>query len=147
MYSYYRLFFFTFCNSTELQPEELKIEDGHEDAAHVVVSDISVPVSAEMEDGDHMASGSSIQSSLHMGAVATEADQEKHSHEGVSHILLTDILIPVCEDMKDDLSKERTTTGKRSPLVAERSQVSYLNGILGKEYYQIILMALVNIGY
>lgn len=130
-----------------MQPEELKIEDGHEDAAHVVVSDISVPVSAEMEDGDHMASGSSIQSSLHMGAVATEADQEKHSHEGVSHILLTDILIPVCEDMKDDLSKERTTTGKRSPLVAERSQVSYLNGILGKEYYQIILMALVNIGY
>uniref|UniRef100_A0A9J8B9S8 Myb-like domain-containing protein n=1 Tax=Cyprinus carpio carpio TaxID=630221 RepID=A0A9J8B9S8_CYPCA len=108
---------------TELQPEELKIEDGHEDAAHVVVSDISVPVSAEMEDGDHMASGSSIQSSLHMGAVATEEDQEKHSHEGVSHILLTDILLPVCEDMKDDLSKERTTTGKRSPLVAERSQV------------------------
>ncbi|XP_016305020.1 transcription factor TFIIIB component B'' homolog [Sinocyclocheilus anshuiensis] len=112
---------------TELQPVELKIEDGHEDAAHVL-SDILMPVSAELGDGDHMASGSSIQSSLHMReesqqAVAAEADQETHSHKGVSHMLLTDILIPVCEEMADDLSKEWTTTGKRSPLEAKRSQV------------------------
>ncbi|XP_059403153.1 transcription factor TFIIIB component B'' homolog [Carassius carassius] len=108
---------------TELQPEELKIEDGLEDAAHVVLCDILVPDSAEMEDGDYTASGSSVQSSLHTGEESQQAVAAAADQEGVSHMLLTDILIPVCEEMEDDLSKKRTTTGKRSSLEAERSQV------------------------
>ncbi|KAF4113014.1 transcription factor TFIIIB component B'' homolog isoform X2 [Onychostoma macrolepis] len=113
---------------TELQPVELKIEGRHEDVSHVVLPDILVPVSAEMEDGDHMASGSSVQSSLQIGeesqqVVAAEANQEMHSHDGVSHMLLTDMLIPVCEKMEDDLSKEWTTAGEKSPHEEGRSQV------------------------
>uniref|UniRef100_A0A9J7YUG2 Myb-like domain-containing protein n=1 Tax=Cyprinus carpio carpio TaxID=630221 RepID=A0A9J7YUG2_CYPCA len=113
---------------TELHPVELKTEGRHEDASHVVLPDILVPVSAEMENGDHMASGSSVQSSLQMGeesqqVVAAEADQEVLSHEGVSHMLLTDMLIPVCEKMEDDLNKERTTAGEKSPHEEGRSQV------------------------
>ncbi|KAI2664467.1 hypothetical protein H4Q32_002684 [Labeo rohita] len=116
---------------TELQPVDLKIEGRHEDASHMVLSDILVPVSTGMED-DHMASGSSVQSSVQMGeesqqAVTAQADQETHSHEGVSHMLLTDMLIPVSEETEDDLSKERTTTGEGSSHEAEKSQVSYLN--------------------
>lgn len=108
---------------------ELKIEGRHEDLSHVVLPEILVLDSAEMEDGDHMASGSSVQSSLQMGeenqqVVAAEADQEMHSHEGVSHMLLTDMLIPVCEKMEDNLSKEWTTAGEKSPHEEGRSQVS-----------------------
>ncbi len=129
MYNYYRHFFLTFFLSTELQPVELKIEGRHEDLSNVVLPEILVPVSAEMEDGDHMASGSSVQSSLQMGeesqqVVAAEADQEMHSHEGVSHMLLTDMLIPICEKMEDNLSKEWTTAGEKSPHEEGRSQVS-----------------------
>ncbi|XP_059405258.1 transcription factor TFIIIB component B'' homolog [Carassius carassius] len=105
---------------TELHPVELKIEGRHEDVSHVVLPDILVPVSAEMENGDHMANASSEQRSLQLGeesqqTVAAEADQEVHSHEVVSHMLLTDMLIPVCEKTEDDLSKERTTAGQKSP--------------------------------
>ncbi|XP_052448202.1 transcription factor TFIIIB component B'' homolog isoform X2 [Carassius gibelio] len=107
---------------TVLQPEELKIEDGLEDAADVVLCDILVPVSAEMEDGDHTASGSSVQS-LQTGEESQQAIAAAADQEAVSHMVLTDILIPVCEEMEDDLSKKRTITGKRSPLEAERSQV------------------------
>ncbi|KAL1274816.1 hypothetical protein QQF64_027630 [Cirrhinus molitorella] len=100
----------------ELQPVQMKTEGRHEDASHVVFSDILVPVSTETEDGDHTASGSSVQSSL------LQADQETHSHEGVSHMLLTDMLIPVSEEMEDDLRKKWITTGERSPYEAGRSQ-------------------------
>ncbi|XP_052413804.1 transcription factor TFIIIB component B'' homolog isoform X3 [Carassius gibelio] len=98
---------------TELHPVELKIEGRHEDVSHVVLPDILVPVSAEMENGDHMASASPEQSSLQLGeesqqTVTAEADQEVHSH-------LTDMLIPACEKTEDDLSKERTTAGQKSP--------------------------------
>lgn len=129
MYNYYRQFFLTFCLSTELQPVELEIEGRHEDLSHVVLPEILVPDSAEMEDGDHMASGSSVQSSLQMGeesqqVVAAEADQEMHSHEGVSHMLLPDMLIPVCEKTEDNLSKEWTTAGEKSPHEEGRSRVS-----------------------
>jgi len=117
--------FFTLCyHSTVSSPEELKIEGGHKDVSHVVLSDTLVPVSME--------SGSPVQSSLQMGeesqqVLAAEEDQETHLHEGVSHMLLTDIFIPVCEDMQDDLSKEWMKTGKTSPHGAERSQVGYVN--------------------
>ncbi|XP_043096757.1 transcription factor TFIIIB component B'' homolog isoform X2 [Puntigrus tetrazona] len=109
---------------TELHPVEPKIED----ASHVVLPEISVPVSAEKENSDHMARGSSVQSSLQMGeenqqVVTAEADQEMHSHEGVSHMLLTDMLIPVCEKMEEDLNKERTTARGKSPHGKDRSQV------------------------
>lgn len=112
----------------------MKLEGGHENVSHVVLSDISVPVSNEMEAGVNMESVSTVQSSLQMGEEnqqirTTEPDQETHSHEGVSHMLLTDIFIPICEDMQDNLSKEWVTAGKRSPHEAERSQVSYLNEI------------------
>ncbi len=108
---------------------ELKKESRHEDASHVVLPDILVPVSAEMEDGDHMVSGSSVQSSLQMGeesqqVVTSEADQEMSLHEGVSHMLLTDMLIPVFEKMEDNLSKEWITAGKKSPHEEGRSWVS-----------------------
>ncbi|XP_026067124.1 uncharacterized protein LOC113049195 isoform X4 [Carassius auratus] len=99
---------------TELHPVDLKIEGRHEDVSHVVLPDILVPVSAEMENGDHMASASPEQSSLQLGeesqqTVTAEADQEV-----VSHMLLTDMLIPACEKTEDDLSKERTTAGQKS---------------------------------
>ncbi|XP_067294392.1 transcription factor TFIIIB component B'' homolog isoform X2 [Pseudorasbora parva] len=102
---------------TESSPVELKIEVGHEDVSHVVLSDILVPVSME--------SGSPVQSSLPMReesqqALTAEADQKTHSHEGVSHMLLTDIFIPVCEDMPDDLSKQ-WVAGKTSPHEEEGS--------------------------
>ncbi|KAG1937241.1 transcription factor TFIIIB component B'' [Pimephales promelas] len=105
---------------TVSSPEELKIEGGHKDVSHVVLSDTLVPVSME--------SGSPVQSSLQMGeesqqVLAAEEDQETHLHEGVSHMLLTDIFIPVCEDMQDDLSKQWMKTGKTSPHEAERSQM------------------------
>ncbi|KAK7173497.1 hypothetical protein R3I93_003346 [Phoxinus phoxinus] len=105
---------------TESSPVELKIEGGHKDVSHVVLSDILVPV--------YMESGSPVQSSLQMGeesqqVLAAEEDQETRSHEGVSHMLLTDIFIPVCEDMREDLSKEWMTTGKTSPHEAKRSQM------------------------
>ncbi len=108
---------------------ELKKEGRHEDASQVVLPDILVPVSAEMEDGDYMVSGSSVQSSLQMGeesqqVVTSEADQEMSSHEGVSHMLLTDMLIPVFEKMEDNLSKEWITAGKKSPHEEGRSWVS-----------------------
>ncbi|XP_077087626.1 uncharacterized protein bdp1 isoform X3 [Siphateles boraxobius] len=105
---------------TESSPVELKIKGEHKDMLHVVLSDILVLVSTE--------SGSPVQSSLQMGEVSqqvldAEEDQETHSHEGVSHMLLTDIFIPVCEDMQDDLSKEWMTIGTTSPHEAERSQI------------------------
>lgn len=129
---------------------ELKIEGRHEDVSHVVLPNILVPVSAEMEDGDHMTSGSFVQSSLRIGeesrqVVAAKADQEMHSHEGVSHMLPTDMLIPVCEKKEDDLSKEWTTAGEKSPLEEGRSQVSYLNG-MSKEYWQICFCFFIGIG-
>ncbi|XP_048045001.1 transcription factor TFIIIB component B'' homolog isoform X3 [Megalobrama amblycephala] len=107
---------------------ELKLEGGQEDVSHVVLSDILVPVSNEMEANVNMESVSPVQSGLQMGEESqqvrtAEADQETHSHEGVSHMLLTDIFIPICEDMQDNLSKEWVTTGKRSPHEAERSQM------------------------
>lgn len=110
--------------------------------SHVVLSDILVPVSNEMEADVNMESVSPVQSSLQMGEESqqvrtTEADPE--THEGVSHMLLTDIFIPICEDMQDNLSKEWVTTGKRSPHEAERSPVSYLN--------EIELLVLVDTGY
>lgn len=123
---------------------ELKLEGRHEDVSHIVSSDILVPVSNEMEADVNMESVSPVQSSLQMGEASqqvrtTEADQETHSREGVSHVLLTDIFIPICEDMQDNLSKEWVTTGKRSPHEAERSQVSYLN--------ETELLVLVDTGY
>ncbi len=71
----------------------------------MVLPDILVPVSAEMEDGDHMVSGSSVQSVSKWVKRASrlslqEADQEMSLHEGVSHMLLTDMLIPVFEKME-----------------------------------------------
>lgn len=111
---------------------------------HVVLSDKLVPVSVEMEANVHMESGSPVQSSLLMGeesqqVLAAEADQETHSREGVSHMLLTDIFTPVCEGMQDDLSEECLTTGKKSPHEADKSQVSYLN--------EVDLLVLVDTGY
>ncbi|XP_073695630.1 uncharacterized protein bdp1 [Garra rufa] len=85
---------------TELQPVELKVEGGHKDASHVVLSNILVPVSTETEDGDYMASGSSVQSSLQIDEEPAELKIEDR-HEDASHVVLSDISVPVSIETED----------------------------------------------
>ncbi|XP_051525573.1 transcription factor TFIIIB component B'' homolog [Myxocyprinus asiaticus] len=120
----------------ESPPVEEKSEDWHKDVPHTVLPDIIVPVSEEMEDEVHKESGISLQSGFQSSedpyicavesqqSLIAEADEEiDDEHEGVSHMVLTDIFIPVSEESGDDLTKEWTTTGKGSPHKAERSQL------------------------
>ncbi|XP_056314160.1 uncharacterized protein LOC130229400 isoform X2 [Danio aesculapii] len=76
---------------------EMKIEGGHEDVTHTVLSDIFVPVSNETQDDVNVVRGCSVQNVHQMG------EEERLSYERVCHVVLTDIL--------------------RSPRLTERPQV------------------------
>ncbi|XP_051955209.1 transcription factor TFIIIB component B'' homolog [Xyrauchen texanus] len=114
----------------ESPPVEKKSEDWHKDVPHTVLPDIFVPVS---EDEVHKESGIPLQCSFqssedpYICAVESQqtliAEEDEEMGEGVSHKVLTDIFIPVSEEIGDDLTKEWTTTGRRSPHKAERSQL------------------------